>query len=507
MNAPARRASALAALLLAALTAAAGPRDELAGELREFTGHPRFRHGLWGVAVHVAATGERLWETNAARLFQPASNTKLFSGALALDLFGPEHRILTPLLAAAPPDRRGRLRGDLVIAGRGDFSWAARFSAGDSRQALTPVVEACRAAGIRRVGGDLVGDDRFLAGPRLGPGWAWDDLPHYYGAEPSALAAEENTLDLVIRPGPAEGAPCVVETVQPDGFVQLINETRTGPTNGPRRLTVERPGPRNEARVSGTLPLGGREAAAAVAVATPPEWTLFLVRGALAGAGVTVRGRDRVLRAGEAGPRDGLVEIGRITSPPMRELVARMMKPSQNLHAHTLLLLAGERRRQTDESAVAAGLRALRDLTRRAGIADAEVRLEEGAGLSRGSLLTPAAVVQLLQFMDRHAAREDFLASLPVAGVDGTLRSRLQDPAAAGNLAAKTGTLTGVHALSGFVTNAAGERLTFAILLNHHLPAAGAPTGREEVDALALLLARSRVTRGQCPDLNEEGGK
>lgn len=491
--------------LLAAFAALAGriPAAEpaaadLAAALAGYVSQPRFDRATWGLVVTTTADGRRLWETNAGRLLQPASNAKLFTGALALDLFGADHRLETRVLATAYPDRRGRVRGGLVIVGGGDFSFAARFHDGDHRLSLDRLADAIAAAGVRAVDGGLVGDDGAFRGPRLGSGWAWDDLQFYYGAEPSALVAEDNVLDLTLRPAAAAGPPCVIAPRPAVLPFELRNETRTGPANGARRIEIERPLRGGPVTIRGTLPAGDKPWTDAVAVEQPAAWFLQLLRAELAERGIPVRGEDRVAtgRPPSAAP---FVELAHVPSPPMRDLVRQMMKPSQNLYAHTLLLLAGNRAAGTGESSADAGLRALREFCARAGIPSGTVRLEEGAGLSRGSMVTPAAVLALLQVMDRHPARGAFLDSLPVAGVDGTLRGRFRDGPAHANLAAKTGTLTGVHTLSGYVTNVAGTRLTFAILLNHYLPGTNDPPGREAVDAVAGLIAGSRVTVNPAP--------
>ncbi|MFN0069733.1 MAG: D-alanyl-D-alanine carboxypeptidase/D-alanyl-D-alanine-endopeptidase [Limisphaerales bacterium] len=466
--------------------------EELAAGLAAHVSHPRFQHATWGVAVAVTADGRRLWGTNAALLLQPASITKLFTGALALDLFGPLHRLETRVLARGFPDRRGRVHGGLLVIGAGDFSFAARFHDGRQERSLDGLADAIVAAGVRSVDGGLLGDDGAFRGPRLGAGWAWDDLQFYYGAEPSALAAEDNVLDLAIRPGTGVGVPCVIEPKPRLVPFELRNETSTAATNGTRDITIERPLRGGPVTIRGGLPLGGRPWTDAVAVPQPAAWFLDLLHAELAERGVAVRGANRVLsgRPDEAVSR---VEIARVPSPPMGDLVRLMMKPSQNLYAHTLVLLAGNQVDAAAESSAGAGLRAMVEFCTRLGIPAGTMRLEEGAGLSRGSMLTAGAVLALLQAMDRHPAREAFLAALPVAGVDGTLRSRFRAGPARGNLAAKTGTLTGVHALSGFVTNAAGTRLTFSILLNHYSAGTGDPSGREAVDALAERIAASRA--------------
>lgn len=170
-----------------------------------------------------------------------------------------------------------------------------------------------------------------------------------------------------------------------------------------------------------------------------------------------------------------------------------MMKPSQNLYAQLLLLQVGSRSLQGKQiSTEEAGIDALQTFVEQAGIPRDEVRLDDGSGLSRSSLVTPAALVALLRHMDAHPHREAFLDSLPLAGRDGSLRQRFRGTSLEGNLRAKTGSLRYVHTLSGFLTNTSGQRLVFAAMLNAYAPPASeppAPSGRDALEGLVLRLA------------------
>jgi len=191
-----------------------------------------------------------------------------------------------------------------------------------------------------------------------------------------------------------------------------------------------------------------------------------------------------------AGP--GRVELGHLDSPPLRSLVRDLMKDSLNPYAQLLLLQAGGLRPDLPGDSVQRGLAVLADWMAKAGLDPGSVQLEDGAGGSRRNLVQPDAIVRLLAHMDRQPEAAAFRDSLPVAGVDGTLRLRMGGTAAQGNLRAKTGTLRGTHALSGYVTSAGGERLAFAILLNNDPDGAGqrGPSAQAGLDAVAELLAR-----------------
>jgi len=453
--------------------------------------HPRLAAAQLGVKIVSLDTGKTLFEHHAGKLLKPASNAKLYTGALALDRLGPQFRIRTSCYAAAKPDAAGTLAGDLTVYGRGDFSMAARFYGGDYTKALEPLVNALVAAGVKRVSGDLVGDESFFRGPPYGSAWTWDDLNYYYGAEVSALTHEDNVVDFAFKPGPAIGQPVAFTAKPATPFLQLINRTTTVTNGGPRGLELHRPLAHSTVYVRGTLPLGDREWTDAMPVPRPALWFVVQLRAALAQRGIAVNGqlRTRDWLAAEAAPVDYTkqVELAFTESRPMSELVEKMMKPSQNLYAQLLLLQVGVRTQRPGQTTEDAGLAELQKFLGEAGVKRGSVLLEEGSGLSRGCLLMPEATVQLLRHMDKHPAAEAFRASLPVAGVDGTLRSRFAGTAAARNVLAKTGSLRYVSSLSGHVTTAAQERLVFSFMLNAYTGTA--TSGREVIDELAVLLA------------------
>jgi D-alanyl-D-alanine carboxypeptidase/D-alanyl-D-alanine-endopeptidase (penicillin-binding protein 4) len=488
-------------------------------------GQPNFSAAALGVKVVSLTTGQTLFEHNAGKLLKPASNAKLYSGALALDRLGPDYRIKTSLYATTRPDAEGKLRGDLIVYGRGDPSFAARFNNGRYEKSLEPVADALVAAGVKRIEGDLVGDESYFRGPPLGSSWNWDDLQFYYGAEVSALTVDDNVIDLVIKPGVKLGDACGIVTSPATTFLTSINRTKTTTPGTTRKIDLYRPIGENLVFASGQLPLSGSNFIDAVAVHQPAALFVALLKDSLARRGVGVAGKLRTVNwlDREAHPQEisKLVEIGTVESRPLREILTRMMKPSQNLYAHLLLLqvaawkessgppdspnrkdgaamLAADsqaRRPTTAASADSkslpstedAGLAELATFLKEAGIKKGEALLEEGSGLSRGCLVTPNATVELLRFMSRHPHAEVFRESLPIAGVDGTLRNRLKGTKAAGNVRAKTGSLRYVDTLSGYITTVGGESLAFSIMLNNYTH----PTksGRNAIDELVVMLA------------------
>ncbi|MBL9139505.1 MAG: D-alanyl-D-alanine carboxypeptidase/D-alanyl-D-alanine-endopeptidase [Verrucomicrobiales bacterium] len=472
----------------------------LADALRSHLAEPAFRHASWGLKVIDAGTGRVRFETNAHQLLKPASNAKLFTGALALDQLGPEFRFLTRFLPTGPLSPRGTLQGDLIVQGGGDFTFSARFHHGDFNASLRRAVEAIAQAGIRSIRGRLVLDDRLFRGAAYGTGWTWDDLQEYYGAEVNALSAEDNVVDVICVP-PARVDGAIRVEIQPPTR-QLTFDTRelaVVAAGGPASVEFQRLPGRSVVRLFGKLPVGGVPVTNAVSI---PEPALFFgerLSAALEAAGIHVRGGIRHDEGAADRPavRASSTRLAEFTtlSPPLRDMLPQMMKPSQNMYAQVLFLEAGRRligpTASPPSSLEALGIGALRVFLDKIGVARDEVLFDEGSGLSRGSLVTPNALVGLLQAMEHHPEHEVFLDSLPVAGVDGTLRNRLKNTRAEGNLRGKTGTLRYVHTLAGVVTNQTGSRLIFAAMLNAYQPGTNQPSGRAAVEEVARLLANS----------------
>lgn len=475
----------------------------LQGLLSNHVHQPRFEPAVWGVKVVSLESGRTLFTHNPTKLLSPASNSKLYTCAVALDRLGPDHRIRTSLYAVARPDVDGTLRGDLTIYGRGDPTFNTRRH-GDLGHALAPLVAALMNAGVRRVAGDLVADESFLRGPPFGSGWTWDDLQGYYGAELSALSINDNILRVTIKPGATTGAPATVSLAPATTLVAIRNRAGTIPAGGRRALRVHRPIAENTLHVAGEIPLQDAGLTETVAIRQPARLFAAEFRAALERAGIRVDGSTRVVgwldRAAPPDPGE-VVELGFAESPPLRELLREIQKPSQNLYTDLLLGHLGALAQATNATLAAltsedAGLRELRAFLAEAGVPRNQVHFEEGSGLSRNNLTTAAATLRLLEYMARHRWADAYLQALPIAGVDGTLRNRMQDTAAAGNARAKTGTLRWANSLSGYVTTAAGERLAFAIMLNRYAPAEAARPARAEIDVIPDLLARLAARTG-----------
>jgi D-alanyl-D-alanine carboxypeptidase/D-alanyl-D-alanine-endopeptidase (penicillin-binding protein 4) len=407
------------------------------------------------------------------------------------------------LFATARPDARGELRGDLIVSGRGDPSWHTRDTPRDFWATFEPFVAAVEQAGVRHITGDVVADATFIRGLPNGAGWTADDLMDDYGAEISALSLEDNFADLRVAPGAKPGEPCTLALVQPHTGLVLDNRTTTIAAGGTKHLwRVRLPG-ENIVHLLGEMPFGAAAELIDVTVPRPAAWFAAALKAALARRGIGVDGTARSVRWPDAPATTATsVPLGEVTSPPLHELITALLKPSQNLETDLLFAHLGEKFRsahapvlQTSEES---GVAVLNEFLKTNHLPAAEVRFEEGSGLSRNNLASANATVALLQFMTRHRAAQDYYDALPIAGVDGTIRKRMKGTPAENNVHAKTGSLRFANSLAGYVTTAAGEKLAFSFMLNRSV-APQARAARDELDELAILLASCTVPPAAAP--------
>jgi D-alanyl-D-alanine carboxypeptidase/D-alanyl-D-alanine-endopeptidase (penicillin-binding protein 4) len=477
---------------------------ELQSRIQEVVRQPALEPGFFAVKIVSLDTGLVIYEQSANKFTRPASNMKLYTVAAALDRLTPDYHFITTVYAKEKPED-GKVKGDLIVYGRGDPSFAARFNNGDYFKGINDLAARIVTAGVTRIKGDLVGDESWFNGAPLGSGWEWDDLQWSYGAQVSALTVNDNAIDLTVKPGEKAGAPVVITSGPPATFMTIANRATTGSRGSKSDLNIYRELGANTLEISGSLPLGDNGFTGSTAIPDPALAFVTMLKDALLKRGVKIDGRVRTLdaRSGMSivpNPSAGLmqatnvppqtppVEIASIQSPPFSLIASHTLKPSQNLYTEIILRTLGKLNSvgpsQTNEEA---GLIVVRNFLRQAGANESDLALNDGSGLSRNDMITANATVQLLTFMSKHRYFAQFRDALPVAGVDGTLRTRMRGTAAENNLRAKTGSLSSVASLSGYVTTAAGEHLVFSMMLNNY-PDASA-LRRDSIDAIAILLA------------------
>ncbi|HEY8559504.1 MAG TPA: D-alanyl-D-alanine carboxypeptidase/D-alanyl-D-alanine-endopeptidase [Pyrinomonadaceae bacterium] len=445
---------------------------DLQAKIRGAMARPDLRRGSVGVKVVALDTGKIVFEENAEKYFMPASNMKSFTVAAAMEKLSPNFRFITSVYANSSPDASGTIRGDLTVYGRGDVSFSTAFYDKDYYKGLDNLADRIARAGVKRIEGNLVGDESYFTGSPIPTGWEWDDLQWYWGAEVSALPLNDNALDLTVKPG-SSGAPCVVSLLPFNPVVRVVNTCVTT-AGGKRDLAVKKNLDGNVLEISGTMPAGDRGFYEPVTVSRPAELFVALLKQRLEQKGVVVTGIPRVVgtkeKNGFAASQTAPVQIAQMESPPFSIIAAKTMKPSQNMYTETILWALGEQLgSKTNARATSAerGIAVVRGFLNEVGVAPDGLIQYDGSGLSRHNLVTPAALVTLYTYMakqSRYSAA--WLDSLTIGGVDGTLGSRFKGARTKGNVRGKTGTIDQVSALSGYVTTAAGERLVFSIIVN-----------------------------------------
>ena len=419
------------------------------------------RQALWAVFVRSLESGDVLFAHQADRLMIPASAMKLITLAVSAERLGWDYRYETQLLSGGPVVD-GELRGDLIVLGSGDPT--INTIAGGGMPVFESWAETLREAGITAIGGRIIGDDNRVEEAGPGYGWSWDDLPYGFATPSGALQHHDNVVRMTVRPGVVAEQDPLIELDPLASGVRVVNRVITTWPGGETEIELSR-GRDGALEVRGWISARASPAYRTVSVENP---TLFFVRGlkqTLQRLGTAVSGN-----AADVDDLDTLEErdlrvLTTHQSPPLSDIATTLMQASQNLYAETLLrTLDADHPQRTS----IAGRGVVREVLESWGVDPSRVIVADGSGLSRYNYVTARTLVDVLQRMHddpRHTA--PFRATLPVAARSGTLSTRLTGTAAAGNVQAKTGSMSNVRTLAGYVTSADEEPLAFAVLANN----------------------------------------
>jgi D-alanyl-D-alanine carboxypeptidase/D-alanyl-D-alanine-endopeptidase (penicillin-binding protein 4) len=437
----------------------------LSQQLTRIFDAPILDHSYLAVVVRSMTTGETVLARNSGKLMMPASNMKVVTLAAAAERLGWGYRFETRFVSdGAVVD--GRLGGDLVIVGSGDPSMNERHDRAD--KILEDVAWQLREAGIHAIEGRIVADDRLFSGAEIGGGWSWDYLHEWYAAPINALAFGENFVTVLVEPGLAVGEAAQVTVLPSTSDLETLNHALTAAAGTDPTVDLARERGSRTLDVVGTIPLGSQPVRRPAAVEDPGLCFARATRDALIRHGIDVRGDAMVTPSNPiepartpSNPLEPSRTIARVLSPPLWEIATVMMKASQNLYAEMLLRVIGG-------GTMEGGRRAVTDVMTSWKIEPQTFVIADGSGLSRYNYVTAEMLVTILEQMYRDPRhRERFMATLPIAGVDGTLERRMRGTKAQGNLRAKTGSIANARSLSGYVRTAGGDTLGFAILANN----------------------------------------
>jgi len=441
---------------------------QLSSAINTIINRPQFSRVRWGILVKTLSSEQVLYSQDSQKYFIPASNMKLFTTAAALQQLGADFRIRTSIY----DDGNGVLR----VVGRGDPSF--------KNAQLTILSKQLYQQGIRQIN-QLIADDSYSQGEVINSSWEWEDIQADYGAPVNSLIINENAATLTISPQTI-GQPLKLEWAEPTEayWWKIENNTITTQANEPGFVEVNRDLKGQILRIKGQLAVNSQPEITGLAVFDPVVNFIRQFRQNLAREGITVKETVR----NHLSTNDK--EITAVESPPLSKLLIETNVNSNNLYAEALLrslAIKNQKPAEKNQNTADVGLEVVRETLTQLGVEPEGYIMVDGSGLSRKNLTTPAALVQLLQAMAKSPQAEVFRASLPIAGVKGTLKNRFHNTAAEGIVQGKTGSMTGIYALSGYVNSPNYDPLVFSIMVNQSQESG--KVMRTAIDEIIVLLS------------------
>lgn len=420
----------------------------------------RMKNASSSVTVRNASTGEVIYEYYGDKEITPASSLKLLTGAAALETLGENYRFSTAVLTDGKV-KNGTLNGNLYLRGQGDPTLLKKH--------FDSFADGLVKQGVKKVSGNLVGDDTWYDNVRLSAGILAEDEPYYYAAPISALTLSPNgdydagSVIVVAKPG-VNGKATNVTLTPETNVLQVVNYSKTVPKGSKNTLKITRQVGTNKVIISGNSPIGSSGKKEWISVTNPSIYALDVFKKSLAEKGITFAASSKIVQ-GKA-PKNATALVSR-KSMPLKELIIPFMKLSNNTHAEILAKEMGKV--IYGEGSWDAGLLVMGDYARSVGLDISKWTFEDASGLSYANKTTSRQLSQLLYVVRSEPWYNTFNKSLPIAGVSdrlvgGTLRNRLNIAPAKGNVMAKTGSLENIKALAGYAKTKDGETLIFTVL-------------------------------------------
>ena len=440
--------------------------EDLQEKIDEQFSDTLFAHAHWGVLIKSLNSGEVWYKRNEDRMFMPASNEKILTSAAALIKLGPEFQFTTSLHYTGEIID-SVLNGDLIVVGDGDPTLYNKFY-DEPTTVFKQWADTLRRLGIKQISGNIIGDDNAFDDRHIGYGWSFDGLDAWYSAEVGALQLNENYVDLKFYPpSTATDTLIIVPNLASDYYtieknVEVIDTGRT-------RIRVDRPFGENQILVSGKVRAGTKPFERTPSLTNPTMFYVTVLKETFDQEGIGVNGDPLDCDNIENYNIDSLKTKRLLVhnSPPLSEILKLLMKRSQNMYAETMVRTLGYQFEGL--GSFRNGKKIVEEALSEFGVEPDTYAFMDGSGLSRYNFVSPAQIVNILVGLWNSEYKDIWYYIQPIAGVDGTLKRRMIATKAEGNVHAKTGTISNVRGLSGYVKTSAGEDVVFSFLINGHL--------------------------------------
>ncbi len=437
---------------------------EFWSQLNDIFNDPNFSNAEWGVAIQSLVTGEYFYKRNEDKLLMPASNLKLFTTAAGLILLGSNYKFSTNIYMNGKFDGP-LLSGDLVIQGRGDPTISGRFYNDDMYKVFDDWADSLKNMGIDEISGNIIGDDNQFDDVGLGTGWSWDYESDWFAAPTSAISFNDNCVNLSVFVNKQNHQPEI--SIEPlTKYIIILNKVSAVPNDSITNINVYRDIGTNVVTVYGTIKENSDTIKTFVTVNNPTQFAMVVLKDVLRRKGIVIDGYPiDVNDMSQPLDYSKMKKLFTQYSPPLSEIVKVINKNSQNLFAEQLLKTIGLETKNIGTASK--GIESEEKIFREMGINTEGMSIVDGSGLSRLDLCTPRQIIDLLSYMYKSKYFIPFYNSLPIAGIDGSLGTRMQNTKAQGNVRAKTGFLEGVRSLSGYAFTGDHEPVVFSIIVNN----------------------------------------
>ena len=431
-----------------------------ARQIEQLLKNPSLDPAHIGIYIEELETGKIIFAKNEHKLLMPASNMKLVTTASALSLLGPEYKYETEFYYDGEISN-GVLNGNLIIKGSGDPVICGRFHGNNPDSIFTLWSKKIKELGINKINGKIIGDNSLYQDDGLGYGWEKDDLPYYYAAKTSSLSFNDNCIDLHFLPGDKIGDPVNITQYPVKNYTPIINEMVTVHKDSSSSSAFIRSYNQKEMTIKGKMKLGAKKDIDWATVTDPADFFMAAMVEELQKNGIQTN--KYVVTKDEIDYTTKTLLFVH-ESVPMKLIVENINKISNNFYAETVLKSLYKKDKVTTKKAVNTEKEFLASF----GIDTSRIFIMDGSGLSRHNLVTVHQISTILKYMRGTENGELYKKSLPVGGIDGTLKRRFKTGNAKGHVFAKTGYVGRVRALSGYVEAVNGKEYVFSIIANHY---------------------------------------